>query len=126
MNILTLVCNIGIPILMIFIGILYKHNLYKGIDKILELIMPIAMTFNGFSDDKTASFPKDRNIKDLANKKCSLIWIISGICTFLFTVILLMFNKFNIYNISHKLLEFQCLILAFVFITIEYILKRSL
>ncbi|NEZ47239.1 hypothetical protein FDF74_08480 [Clostridium niameyense] len=124
MNILT-VCNIDIPILMITIGILYRHNLYKGIDKILGLIMPIAMTFNGFSDDRTVSCYKDRNMVASANRKCSLIWSTSGITILLFTIILVMLNKSNVYNIRIKLLELECLILAFVFITIEYIFKKS-
>lgn len=37
MSMLALICNIGIPILMISIGVLYKCNSYKKIDKILDL-----------------------------------------------------------------------------------------
>lgn len=48
MNILISTCNIGIPVLMIFIGILYKCNLYKKIDKTLDLIVPIAMFLLAF------------------------------------------------------------------------------
>lgn len=48
MNILISICNIGIPVLMIFIGILYKCNLYKKIDRTLDLIVPIATFFYWF------------------------------------------------------------------------------
>lgn len=125
MNILILTCNICIPIIMIFIGILYKLNLYKKINKTLDLIIPIAMMFNGFSDDKIETFCKDTNTLAFANRKCSLIWSISGVCTLLFTIILLILNKSDVYNISVSLLELECLILVAVFINIEYILKRK-
>lgn len=125
MNTLILTCNIGIPIIMIFIGILYKYNLYKKIDKTLDLIMPIAMFFSGFSDEKRKAFSKDTNTLALANRKCSLIWSISGVCTLLLTIILLILNKSAVYNISVILLEIECLILVVVFITVEYILKRN-
>lgn len=125
MNILTLTCNIGIPIIMIFIGILYKCNLYKKIDKILDLIIPIAMFFNGFSEDKREDFSKDTNTLALANRKCSLIWSISGVCTLLLTITLLILNSSTVYNTSAIVLELECLILVAVFITVEYILKRD-
>ena len=125
MNILILTCDIGIPILMIFIGILYKCNLYKKIDKTLDLIIPIAMFFNGFSDDKREYFSKDTNPLALANRKCSLIWSISGVCTLILTIILLILNKSDVYNVSVILLELEFLILVAVFITVEYILKRN-
>ncbi|WP_097027801.1 hypothetical protein [Clostridium peptidivorans] len=125
MNILTLTCNIVIPIIMISIGILYKCNLYKKIDKTLDLIIPIAMVFTGFSDGKRENFSKDTNTFALANRKCSLIWSISGVCTLLLTIILLILYKSAVYNISVILLEIECLILVAVFITVEYILKRN-
>ncbi|WP_138205717.1 hypothetical protein [Haloimpatiens lingqiaonensis] len=125
MNILTLTCNIGIPIIMIFIGILYKYNLYKNIGRTLNLIIPVAMIFTGFSDDKSVAYSKDTSTFALANKKFSLIWSISGACTLLFTIIFLILNKSTVYNINVTLLELECLILVGVFITIEYILKRN-
>ncbi|WP_102400739.1 hypothetical protein [Haloimpatiens massiliensis] len=124
MNILTLTCNIGIPIIMIFIGILYKCNLYKNIDRTLNLIIPVAMIFTGFSDDKSVAYSKDTNTLALANRKFSLIWSISGICTLLLTIMFLILNKSTVYNISVILLELECLILVGVFITIEYIFKK--
>ncbi|WP_315074298.1 hypothetical protein [uncultured Clostridium sp.] len=121
MSILTLTCNICIPVIMIFIGHLYKCNLYKKIDNILDLIIPIAMLFTGFSDDKKTTFSKDSETLALTNKKCSLIWSISGVCTLIFIIIFLILN----HSISIILLEFECLILVAVFSAVEYILKRN-
>ncbi|NFE74954.1 hypothetical protein FDC27_12090 [Clostridium botulinum] len=126
MNLLTLICNILIPIIMIFIGFLYKCNLYKKIDKTLDLIIPMAMIFSGFSDDKKISLSKGTRTLASANKKCSLIWSISGICTLLLTIILLILNKSNIYDTSIILLEVEFFILVAIFITVEYVLKRKL
>ncbi|NFH70891.1 hypothetical protein FDF86_16440 [Clostridium botulinum] len=126
MNLLTLICNILIPIIMIFIGFLYKCNLYKKIDKTLDLIIPMAMIFSGFSDDKKISLSKSTSTLALANKKCSLIWSISGVCTLLLTIILLILNKSDIYYTSVILLEVEFFILIAIFITVEYVLKRKL
>ncbi|MBY6836755.1 hypothetical protein FDG50_15805 [Clostridium botulinum] len=126
MNLLTLICNILIPIIMIFIGFLYKCNLYKKIDKTLDLIIPMAMIFSGFSDDKKISLSKSTSTLALANKKCSLIWSISGVCTLLLTIILLILNKSDIYDTSVILLEVEFFILIAIFITVEYVLKRKL
>lgn len=125
MNALVLTFNIGIPTVMIFIGILYKYNLYKKTDKILELIIPTAMLFTGLSDDKTDDFSKYTNTLGFVNRKCSLIWSISGACTLLLTMIFIILNKSTVYSIGTKLLELQCLIIVAVYITIEYILKRN-
>ncbi|MBN1042757.1 hypothetical protein FDB42_03600 [Clostridium botulinum] len=126
MNLLTLICNILIPIIMIFIGFLYKCNLYKKIDKTLDLIIPMAMIFSGFSDDKKISLSKSTSTLALANKKCSLIWSISGVCTLLLTIILLILNNSDIYDTSVILLEVEFFILIAIFITVEYVLKRKL
>lgn len=125
MNIFTMTCNIGIPIIMIGIGVLYRHNSYKNINKVLDLIIPIAMLFSGFSDDKKNDFPKNTNTLISANKKCSLIWIGSGLCTLFFGIIALMVNKSDINNTSMLLLEVECLILVAIFVTVEYFLKRK-
>ncbi|WP_315078609.1 hypothetical protein [uncultured Clostridium sp.] len=124
MNLLALICNILIPIIMIFIGFLYKCNLYKKIDKILDLIVPMAMIFSGFSDDKKISLSKSTSTLASANKKCGLIWSISGVCTLLLTIILLILNKSDIYDTSIILLEVELFILIAVFVTVEYVLKR--
>ncbi|NFO14939.1 hypothetical protein FDB34_12195 [Clostridium botulinum] len=126
MNLLALIFNILIPIIMIFIGFLYKCNLYKKIDKTLDLIIPMAMIFSGFSDDKKISLSKGTSTLASANKKCSLIWSISGVCTLLLTIILLILNKSNIYDTSVILLEVEFFILVAIFITVEYVLKRKL
>lgn len=120
-----LTCNIAIPVLMILIGILFKCNSYEKIDKTLDLIIPIAMFFNGFSDGEREDLCKNTNKLVSVNRKCGLIWSISGACTLLFTMILLILNKSNIYNISVTLLEIECLILVAVCVTVEYILKRK-
>ncbi|NEU04869.1 hypothetical protein [Clostridium senegalense] len=125
MNILMLTCNIVIPLLMIFIGILFKCNSYKKIDKTLDLIIPIAMFFNGFLDREKEHLCKNTNKLDSVNRKYGLIWSISGAVTLLFTMISLILNKSNIYNTSVTLLEAECLILVSVFVTVEYILKRN-
>ena len=126
MNLLALIFNILIPIIMIFIGFLYKCNLYKKIDKTLDLIIPMAMIFSGFSDDKKISLSKGTSTLASANKKCSLIWSISGICTLILTIILLILNKSDIYDTSVVLLEVEFFILVAIFITVEYVLKRKL
>ncbi|EKO1912041.1 hypothetical protein PZQ55_001073 [Clostridium botulinum] len=125
MNILISTCNIGIPVLMIFIGILFKCNSYKKIDKTLDLIVPIAMFFTGFSERDREHLCKNTNNLASVNRKCSLIWSISGVCTLLLTIISLILNKSDVYNTSVILLEPELLILVIVFITVEYILKRN-
>lgn len=125
MNALVLIFNIGIPIIMILIGILYKYNLYKKTDKILELIIPTAMLFTGLSDDKTDDFSKYTNTLGFVNRKCSLIWSISGACTLLLTMIFIILNRSTIYSVGTKLLELECLVIVTVYITIQYILKRN-
>lgn len=125
MNILILTCNIGIPLIMIFIGGLYKHNSYKKIDSTLDLIMPLATTFVGISYDEAENFSKNKNKLDLINRKCSSIWIVTGIGTLLLTIVLLLLNKTSIHYVSILLLEIQCIIFVSVFVTIEYILKMN-
>ncbi|MBM7868653.1 hypothetical protein JOC70_000122 [Clostridium pascui] len=83
------------------------------------------MIFNRFSNDKRETCPKDTNTLAFVNRKCSLIWSISGVCTLLLTMIFIILNKSTVYNVSIKLLELECLIIVAVFITIEYILKRN-
>ncbi|APC79870.1 TPA: hypothetical protein ACXDAZ_000527 [Clostridium botulinum] len=126
MNILISTCNIGIPVLMILIGILYKCNLYKKIDRTLDLIVPMVTFFTGFSERDREHLYKNTNNLASVNRKCSLIWSISGVCTLLLTIIIsLILNKSDIYNTSVILLEPELLILVIVFITVEYILKRN-
>ena len=43
MKIVVLFCNIIVPVIMIWIGILYNRHSNEKINKILDLFMPIAM-----------------------------------------------------------------------------------
>lgn len=124
MNILISTCNIGIPVLMIFIGILYKCNLYKDRQNI-RFNCTYSNVFTGFSERDREHLYKNTNNLASVNRKCSLIWSISGVCTLLLTIISLILNKSDIYNTSVILLEPEFLILVIVFITVEYVLKRN-
>lgn len=126
MNTLLVLSTILMPLIMILIGGLYKHTLYKKINTLLDLIMPIASTFTGISDDKKEDYNKISNVIALKNKKFSLIWTLSGVSLFLLSVILLILNKADLYNTSITVLQVQCFALAAVFITVEFIMKRSL
>lgn len=121
MNIFILICTILIPVIMISIGLLYRYNSYKKINTIFDLIIPIASLFSGLSDDENTTLP---NIIYF-NKKSSLIWIISGLFTLFFSIIILILKKLDIYNTSIALLEAECLILVIIFTTIHFFLKRK-
>ena len=85
MNIFILILNICIPMIMVYIGVLYKYNSINRINKVLNLFIPIAMFFSGISDDNK----RESNISNyvsFANKKISLTWITSGIVTLIFTI----------------------------------------
>lgn len=82
-----------------------------------------------------SSFSNNTNIIISANKKYSVIWSISGICTLIVTVVVLILNKTNIVdatsfldinNISVIILEIELAIAVAVFVSVEYILKRKL
>jgi hypothetical protein len=135
MKTFILICNITVPLLMISIGLLYKYSLYKKTNKILDLFMPIVMIFSGAGDDGKNDFYKNTNLLASANKKCSLIWSISGICTLVITIIVLIVNKSNIINantfsdmsnVSVIMLEVEFAIVVAVFISVEYFLKKKL
>ena len=126
MNIWLVFSTIIIPTIMIFIGVLYKHNSYKKINTILDLVIPIASTFTGVSDDKKEDYSNISNIVVTSNKKFSLIWLISGICLSLLSLFLLILNKGILYDTSITVLEIQCFVVVAVFISVEFILKRIL
>lgn len=135
MKTFILICNISVPLLIISIGLLYKYSLYKKINKILDLFMPIVMIFSGVGYDGKNDFYKNTNLLAFANRKCSLIWSISGICTLVITIIVLIVNKSNIINantfsdmsnVSVIMLEVEFAIVVAVFISIEYFLKKKL
>lgn len=134
MKIFILLCNILVPVIMIAIGILYKQHLYKKINKTLDLFIPIAMIGSGFGDNDKEYLSKNTNTLVSANKKCSLIWSISGIFTLLITIIILITNKSDIINattfldtsnVSVIMLEIEFAIAVAVFISVEYSLKKT-
>ncbi|CAI3647204.1 conserved membrane hypothetical protein [Clostridium neonatale] len=120
-----LILNICIPMIMVYIGVLYKYNSINRINKVLNLFIPIAMFFSGISDDNK----RESNISNyvsFANKKISLTWITSGIVTLIFTIIGLLINNTNINYVSILLLEVEVTILVGVFVTIQFWMKNKL
>ena len=125
MNIFILILNICIPMIMVYVGVLYKYNSINRINKVLNLFIPIAMFFSGISDDNK----RESNISNyvsFANKKISLTWITSGIVTLIFTIIGLLINNTNINYVSILLLEVEVTILVGVFVTIQFWMKNKL
>ena len=96
MRVFILICNFIIPSIMIFIGILYKYKKYKNINKILNLFAPIAMIVSGINNKNNLYI--NRKVLNSVNRKCSLIWNISGILTLLLTIIVIPLNKSSIFN----------------------------
>lgn len=134
MSIFILICNIVVPLIMISIGVLYNRHSNKKINKILDLFMPIAMIGSGLCGKDTNDIFKDKNSLESSNKKCSLIWIVSGLVTFIITAIVLIINKSNILNaktfldtsnVSVIMLEIEFTILVMVFISMKFVLKKS-
>ncbi|CAI3683981.1 hypothetical protein [Clostridium neonatale] len=125
MHLFILILNICIPMIMVYIGVLYKYNSINRINKVLNLFIPIAMFFSGISDDNK----RESNISNyvsFANKKISLTWITSGIVTLIFTIIGLLINNTNINYVSILLLEVEVTILVGVFVTIQFWMKNKL
>lgn len=96
--------------------------------------MPIAMIGSGLGGKDTNDIFKDKNSLESSNKKCSLIWIVSGLVTFIITAILLIINKSNILNaktfldnsnVSIIMLEIEFAILVMVFISVEFVFNKS-
>lgn len=134
MKIVVLVFNIIVPIIMIWIGILYNRHSNKRINKIQDLFMPIAMISSGLGGDANSDFLKDKNSLESLNKKFGLIWIISGVVIFIITTIVLIINKTEILNatnfldtnnVSVIMLEVEFVIVVMVFISVEFILKKA-
>lgn len=134
MSIFILLCNIVVPLIMISIGVLYNKHSNKKINKILDLFMPIAMIGSGLGGKDNSDIFKDKNLLESSNKKCSLIWILSGLVTFIITAIVLIINKSNILNartfldtsnISIIMLEIEFAIVVMVFVIVKFILKKS-
>ena len=134
MKLFILLCNLLIPAIMITIGILYKYRSYKKINTILDLFIPASIIGSGLGSKETVTFSTNTNLLKSSNKKCSLIWIISGLATLIITVIVLILNKSDIItsktfldtsNVSVIMLEVELAISVVVFVTVEFILKKT-
>lgn len=134
MKIFILFCNIIVPLIMICIGVLYNKNSNKKINKILDLFMPIVIIGSGLGNTANSNFSKNKNLLEHYNKKCGMIWFISGIVTFIITTIVLTVNKSDILsatsfldtnNVSVIMLEIEFVIVAMVFISVEFLLKKA-
>ena len=87
MKIFILFCNIIVPVIMICIGVLYNRHSNKRINRILDLFMPIAMIGSGLGNVDNSDFFKGKNSLQSSNKKCGMIWLLSGLVTFIITAI---------------------------------------
>ena len=134
MKIFILLCNIIVPVIMICIGKLYNRHSSKKINKILDLFMPISMISSGLGNAGNSDFFIGKNFLESSNKKCGMIWFISGLVTFIITTIVLIINKSNILNaktfldtsnVSVIMLEIEFAILVMVFISMKFVLKKS-
>ena len=133
MKIFVLICNIIVPIIMVCIGVLYNKHSNRKINKILDLFMPIAMIGSGISNIDNNDFFNTKNPLKSSNKKCGMIWFVSGLATFIITTIVLTINKSYILNatnfldtnnVSVIMLEVEFAIVVMVFIIVEFILKK--
>lgn len=134
MRIFILFCNIIVPIIMICIGVLYNRSSNKKINRILGLFMPIAVIGSGLGDENNNDFLNGINPIKSSNKKCGMIWFISGLVTFIITIIVLMINKSDILNatsfldnnnVSVIMLEVEFAIAVMIFISTKFILKKA-
>ena len=134
MSIFILICNIVVPLIMISIGVLYNKHSNKKINRILDLFMPITMTCSGLDSKDINDTFKDKNSLKSSNKKCGLIWFVSGLVTLIITATVLIINKSNILNattfldtsnVSVIMLEIEFAIVVMVFISMKFIFKKS-
>lgn len=133
MKIFILFCNIIVPVIMICIGVLYNRHSNKRINRILDLFMPIAMIGSGLGNVDNSNFFKGKNSLQASNKKCGMIWFLSGLVTFIITAIVLIINKSDILNatsfldtnnVSVIMLEVEFAIVVMTFISVDFILKK--
>lgn len=133
MKIFILFCNIIVPVIMICIGVLYNRHSNKRINRILDLFMPIAMIGSGLGNVDNSDFLKGKKSLQSSNKKCGMIWLLSGLVTFIITAIVLMINKSDILNatsfldttnVSVIMLEVEFAIVVMAFISVEFVLKK--
>lgn len=133
MKIFILFCNIIVPVIMICIAVLYNRHSNKRINRILDLFMPIAMIGSGLGNVDNSDFFKGKNSLQSSNKKCGMIWLLSGLVTFIITAIVLIINKSDILNatsfldttnVSVIMLEVEFAIVVMTFISVEFVLKK--
>ena len=133
MKIFILFCNIIVPVIMICIGVLYNRHSNKKINRVLDLFMPIAMIGSGLGNVDNSNFFKGKNSLQSSNKKCGMIWLLSGLVTFIITAIVLIINNSDILNatsfldtnnVSVIMLEVEFAIVVMAFISVEFILKK--
>ncbi|MBC5628653.1 hypothetical protein H8S20_07100 [Clostridium sp. NSJ-6] len=134
MRIFILFSNIIVPIIMICIGVLYNRSSNKKVNRILGLFMPIAVIGSGLGEENNNDFLNGINPIKSSNKKCGMIWFISGLATFIITIIVLMINKSDILsttsfldnnNVSVIMLEVEFAIAVMIFISTKFILKKD-
>ena len=135
MKIFILLCNIIVPIIMVYIGVLYNRHSNKKINRTLDLFMPIAVMSSGLGNEGNNDFLNGINPIESTNKKCGMIWLISGLATFIITILVLIRNKSDILNatsfldtnnVSIIMLEVEFAIAVMIFISVEFILKKVL
>ena len=133
MKIFILFCNIIVPVIMICIGVLYNRHSNKRINRILDLFIPIAMIGSGLGNVDNSDFLKGKKSLQSSNKKCGMIWLLSGLVTFIITAIVLIINKSDILNttsfldttnVSVIMLEVELAIVVMTFISVEFVLKK--
>lgn len=133
MKIFILFCNIIVPVIMICIGVLYNRHSNKRINRILDLFIPIAMIGSGLGNVDNSDFLKGKKSLQSSNKKCGMIWLLSGLVTFIITAIVLIINKSDILNatsfldttnVSVIMLEVEFAIVVMTFISVEFVLKK--
>ena len=93
----------------------------------------IAMIGSGLGNVDNSDFLKGKKSLQSSNKKCGMIWILSGLVTFIITAIVLIINKSDILNttsfldttnVSVIMLEVELAIVVMTFISVEFVLKK--
>lgn len=92
------------------------------------------MLGSGLGSKDNSDIFKDKNSLESSNKKCGLIWFVSGLVTFIITATVLVINKSNILNattfldtsnVSVIMLEIEFAIVVMIFISVEFVFKKS-
>ena len=134
MKISILSCNVLVPLIMIYIGILCKNDSSKKVNKILNIFMPISSASNGVGYIPSCDSLKEKMLLKQYSRKLSMIWTISGIVTFIITAVVLITNKSDILsaktfldnsNVSVIMLEVELAIVLIVFASVQFVLKKN-